>query len=95
MSIGLFISVNDKNDLKNNHDFTTGTIILKRKIPKRGIYIRYKYKVNSVSYQKNQNLSVNEVEVNLGDKFEVKYSTKRPKNSEINFNKRINQNYFK
>ncbi|CAA0226211.1 hypothetical protein [Tenacibaculum maritimum] len=86
---GFFQSISSKNELSKNSSLTIGVIIRKYDVPKRGTYIRYKYLVKDVSYEDNQLLTLKKALVNVGDKFEVKYSNDDANNSELNFKKRI------
>lgn len=86
---GLFHSISKKNQLKDNPSYTTGQIVKKYKILKRGYYVHYKYIVNKRVFEGSQKLSIDQKSVKIGDVFEVVYSLENPDYSELLFDKKI------
>jgi hypothetical protein len=86
--IGYYLSSKDEQELDNNSLYTTGIIIKKYSISKRGSYVRYKYIVNGKVHKNDESVPVTIIKpslIKLGDMFEVKYSSKDASNSRLNF----------
>jgi hypothetical protein len=90
LTYGIYNSYSKKKELKEIPETTIGTINKKYSIISRGYYINYDYKINGENYSGSKKLDKWGLEkVNLGDKFEVTYSEKNPKYSQILFENRI------
>ena len=88
MSYGLWNSLKEKSELKNSKT-TVGTIIEIEQQFQRVYIIKYEFIVSGKKYTENQKLTVRKTMTKVGDKFEVNYSEKNPKYSELNFKSRI------
>lgn len=88
ISFGAWNSFTEKNELKNSKS-TIGTVIRIEERFQRGLFIKYEYQVKGEKYTENQKLTIKKEFVKIGDKFEVYYSEKNPKYSELIFEKQI------
>lgn len=89
ISFGVYKTISNHKELKQNFEYTTGTITKKYYRANRGYLVHYKYIANSTLYNRSCKLIFDEKLVNIGDKFEVKYSPTNPTNSRLNFKKRM------
>ncbi len=87
--LGYCISKKNKSLLEKSESYSTGVIIKKYEVPKRGYRIRYRYLVDDFIYENNQDLTIDKNQVEIGDKFKVKYSEEEVSVSELIFEKRI------
>ena len=88
ISFGAWNSFLEKNELKNSKS-TIGTIIKIEERFQTGFFIKYEFQENGKKYTENQKLTIKKEFIKIGDKFEVYYSEKNPKYSELIFENKI------
>ena len=87
---GFWNSLKEKNELKNPKS-TIGIITEIEERFQRGFFVKYEFEVNGKKYSENQKLTIKKESIKIGDKFQIKYSEKKPEYNELNFEKRIGE----
>ncbi|MTI41799.1 hypothetical protein [Fulvivirga lutimaris] len=70
--------------LEGHSKYVIGTVIGKQHRKSRGDWAKYQYLINGEKHTGSQKINVN-VEIEIGDKFKVKYDSLDPDNSEMIF----------